>query len=174
METVRKTLIIGSRESLLAVRQSEIVMEYMEKTCPGIRCELVTMKTTGDRIMERLDRIGGKGLFVKELDQALRDGKIDLSVHSLKDMPVETPPELPVIAFSPREDPRDVLVLPAGNEGSAGADLIPLSGLLRKLDLSKPIGTSSRRRALQLQGLFSEICPQAKGTASAETDQPLF
>ena len=156
METVRKTLIIGSRESLLAVRQSEIVMEYMEKTCPGIRCELVTMKTTGDRIMERLDRIGGKGLFVKELDQALRDGKIDLSVHSLKDMPVETPPELPVIAFSPREDPRDVLVLPAGNEGSAGADLIPLSGLLRKLDLSKPIGTSSRRRALQLQGLFSE------------------
>ena len=81
METVRKTLIIGSRESLLAVRQSEIVMEYMEKTCPGIRCELVTMKTTGDRIMERLDRIGGKGLFVKELDQALRDGKIDLSVQ---------------------------------------------------------------------------------------------
>ena len=162
METVRKTLIIGSRESLLAVRQSEIVMEYMEKTCPGIRCELVTMKTTGDRIMERLDRIGGKGLFVKELDQALRDGKIDLSVHSLKDMPVETPPELPVIAFSPREDPRDVLVLPAGNEGSAGADLIPLSGLLRKIDLSKPIGTSSRRRALQLQGLFSEICPQVR------------
>ena len=76
METVRKTLIIGSRESLLAVRQSEIVMEYMEKTCPGIRCELVTMKTTGDRIMERLDRIGGKGLFVKELDQALRDGSV--------------------------------------------------------------------------------------------------
>ena len=75
---------------------------------------------------------------------------------------METPPELPVIAFSPREDPRDVLVLPAGNEGSAGADLIPLSGLLRKLDLSKPIGTSSRRRALQLQGLFSEICPQVR------------
>ena len=65
METVRKTLIIGSRESLLAVRQSEIVMEYMEKTCPGIRCELVTMKTTGDRIMERLDRIGGKAFLSK-------------------------------------------------------------------------------------------------------------
>lgn len=187
VEKSRKTLIVGSRESLLAVRQSKIVMEYVEENCPGIRCELVTMKTTGDRIMGRLDRIGGKGLFVKELDQALRDGRIDLSVHSLKDMPMETAPELPVVAFSPREDPRDVLVLPAGCEAFAAKGAIPsaagvsvkegqktgaggglqaerisLKELSRQLDLSKPIGTSSRRRTLQLQSLFSEVCPQVR------------
>ena len=61
-----------------------------------------------------LDKVGGKGLFVKELDRALLDGKSNLSVHSLKDMPMEVPEELPLLAFSKREDPRDVLVLPEG------------------------------------------------------------
>lgn len=73
------------------------------------------MKTTGDIILDRtLDKIGGKGLFVKELDKALIDGRSILSVHSLKDMPMEVPEELPLLAFSKREDPRDVLVLPEG------------------------------------------------------------
>ena len=75
------------------------------------------MKTTGDKILDRtLEKIGGKGLFVKELDKALRDGCSDLSVHSLKDMPMELSEELPLLAFSKREDPRDVLVLPEGAE----------------------------------------------------------
>ena len=66
------------------------------------------MKTTGDMILDRsLDKVGGKGLFVKELDYALRDGRIDISVHSLKDMPMDTPEDLPLLAFSRREDPRD-------------------------------------------------------------------
>ena len=80
-----KKLIIGSRESLLAVRQSELVLGYLRKNFPQMQTELVTMKTTGDKILhKRLDEIGGKGLFVKELDQALREGRTDLSVHSLK------------------------------------------------------------------------------------------
>ena len=142
-----KKLIIGSRESLLAVRQSELVLDYLREHFPQMQIELVTMKTTGDKILhKRLDEIGGKGLFVKELDQALRDGRTDLSVHSLKDLPAEIPEDLPVIGFSGREDPRDVLVLPEGI-----ADI-------SEMDFSKPIGTSSRRRTLQAQELF----PQAR------------
>ena len=99
---------IGSRESKLAVTQAEIVKEMIEKAYPDAEVSIVTMKTTGDKILNRsLDQIGGKGLFVKELDQALREGTIDLSVHSLKDMPMELPEDLPLLAFTKREDPRD-------------------------------------------------------------------
>ena len=143
MEKDGKQLIIGSRDSLLAVRQSGIVLDYLRMAHPEMCCQLLTMKTTGDRILEkRLDEIGGKGLFVKELDIALRDGRSDLSVHSLKDMPAEIPEDLPVIGFSGREDPRDVLVLPEGISDISQADL------------TKPVGTSSRRRTLQAQELF--------------------
>lgn len=142
MRTDRESLTIGSRESSLAVRQAMIVIEYLKKEYPQMRVELQTMKTTGDRILDRrLDEVGGKGLFVKELDQALREGRIDLSVHSLKDMPAEIPEDLPLIGFSEREDPRDVLVLPPGAE---------------EIDFSKPIGTSSRRRILQAEDLFPQ------------------
>lgn len=134
---------IGSRESKLAVIQSELVMEAIRRAEPDAELELVTMKTTGDKILDKtLDQIGGKGLFVKELDQALRDGRADFTVHSLKDMPMELPPDLPLAAFSTRADPRDVLVLPEG---------------VTEPDPEKPIGCSSRRRQLQLQALFPEM-----------------
>lgn len=95
-----KNIRIGSRESRLAVVQSEMVMDYIKENCPEYTPELVTMKTTGDRILDRnLDQIGGKGLFVKELDAALMDGRSDMSVHSLKDMPAQIPEELPLIGF---------------------------------------------------------------------------
>ncbi|MDQ9780409.1 hydroxymethylbilane synthase, partial [Acinetobacter baumannii] len=69
----------------------------------------------GDKILDKtLDQIGGKGLFVRELDQALLENRVDFTVHSLKDLPMEIPPQLPLAAFSRREDPRDVLVLPLG------------------------------------------------------------
>lgn len=138
---------IGSRESRLAVIQSRIVMDAIAAALPEAELELVTMKTTGDKILNKtLDQIGGKGLFVRELDQALRENRVDFTVHSLKDMPMEVPEDLPLAAFSRRADPRDVLVLP---EGAA------------ELDPSKPIGCSSRRRQLQLGALFPgvEICP---------------
>lgn len=131
---------IGSRESKLAVIQSKIIMEQISKTHPEIELELITIKTTGDKILDRpLDKIGGKGLFVKELDLALLEGRIDLSVHSLKDMPMEQPEGIPILAYSKREDPRDVLVLPQDAQ---------------EIDSSKPIGSSSPRRRLQLAELF--------------------
>ena len=134
---------IGSRESRLAVIQSQTVMEQIARAEPNAELELVTMKTTGDKILDKtLDKIGGKGLFVRELDQALRDGRADFTVHSLKDMPMEVPEDLPLAAFSCREDPRDVLVLPEG---------------VTELDHSKPIGCSSRRRQLQLKALFPDM-----------------
>ena len=103
-----KPVRIGTRESILAVIQSEMVGAYLSEK--GIDYELVKMKTTGDKILNKtLDKIGGKGLFVKELDQALLEGRSDISVHSLKDLPMEVPEELPVIAFSEREDPKGIL-----------------------------------------------------------------
>lgn len=131
---------VGSRESRLAVIQSEIVMAGIRSWVPGAELELVTMKTTGDIIQDRtLDKIGGKGLFVKELDLALAAGEVDLTVHSFKDMPMNIDPFLPIVAVSKREDPRDVLILPKG---------------VSSLDLSKPIGCSSARRSLQIRSLY--------------------
>ncbi len=136
-------IVIGSRESALAVAQTKILLEYIEENCPGISAKMLTMKTTGDRILEkRLEEIGGKGLFVKELDKALLENRTQLSVHSLKDMPMEAEEDLPVLGFSRREDPRDVLVLPENAKG---------------LDLALPVGTSSLRRELQLKKLYPEM-----------------
>ena len=133
MQTVIR---IGSRQSRLAVIQAEIVKEQIQKVCPGLQIEIVTMKTAGDRILHQsLEKIGGKGLFVKELDRALFSGKIDLAVHSLKDMPAEIPDELPILAYPKREDPRDVLVY---------SEKFNQSGQL------KTIGTGSKRRRIQL------------------------
>lgn len=138
---------IGSRESRLAVIQAEIVKNAIERDHSGIKVELVTMKTTGDKILDKsLELIGGKGLFVKELDRALLDGRIDISVHSLKDMPMEVPEELPLIGYSKREDPRDVLIYKPGMTG------IPDGGV---------IGTSSKRRSLQLRKLYPSCSFQA-------------
>ena len=127
---------VGSRDSRLAIVQAEEVCRALGD------CALVTMKTTGDRILDRtLDQVGGNGLFVKELDRALADGRVDLTVHSLKDVPMEQPEGLPLVAFTKREDARDALVLPQ-------------SGVW---DKSKPIGCSSARRRVQLAELFPEI-----------------
>lgn len=136
----RRTIKVGSRASRLAVIQSEIVMRRIEEVFPDVRTELITMKTTGDRILDKtLDQIGGKGLFVKELDEALISGVCDITVHSLKDLPKETDARIPLCAFSAREDARDVLVLPEGRT---------------EPDLSLPIGTSSLRRSLQIRELY--------------------
>lgn len=148
---------IGSRESNLAVIQAKIVMEAIRQFDPSIELELITMKTTGDKILDRnLDQIGGKGLFIKELERALLDEEVDLTVHSMKDMPMEVMPELPILGVSRREDPRDVLVLPA--ECGAEVSEMSLQELAEVIDFSKPIGCSSNRRILQ----FAKLFPQAK------------
>ncbi|MCI9587978.1 MAG: hydroxymethylbilane synthase [Oscillospiraceae bacterium] len=133
---------VGSRDSLLAVRQAELLMEAVRTACPEAVLELVTLKTTGDKILDRtLDQIGGKGLFVKELDEALRDGRADVTVHSCKDLPMEIPEDLPLAAFSKREDPRDALVLPEGASG---------------IDFTRPIGCASLRRGMQVKALYPQ------------------
>ncbi|NBH15448.1 hydroxymethylbilane synthase [Lachnospiraceae bacterium] len=139
MQTIR----IGTRQSRLALIQAELLADYIRHSCPGLRAELVAMKTTGDKILDRkLDEIGGKGLFVKELDCALREGRSDVSVHSLKDVPAAVPRDLPLLGFSCRADARDVLVLPKG------ADV---------LDTLRPLGCSSARRTVQLRRLFPKM-----------------
>nr|WP_317282805.1 hydroxymethylbilane synthase [uncultured Sellimonas sp.] len=137
---MKKYLRIGSRESALAVKQAQIVKDLILSAEPDMKIEIVTMKTTGDKLLHKsLEKIGGKGLFVKELDRALQDGRIDLSVHSLKDMPMEIPENLPVLAFTKREDPRDALIL------EAGASKMKENGI---------IGSSSKRRSLQAGAIY--------------------
>lgn len=149
-----KKIRIGSRDSRLAVIQAELVMRAIHSFNPALELELVTMKTTGDRILDRtLDQIGGKGLFVKELDAALLDGRVDLTVHSCKDLPMELDPRLPLVAFSRREDPRDALVYPQG---------------VTAPDWSKPIGCSSSRRRLQLSRLLPDT-PTAPVRGNVQT-----
>ena len=129
---------IGTRSSTLAVIQAQLVADHL--IARGQEAQLVRLTTTGDRILDRtLDKVGGKGLFVRELDAALLEGRTDLSVHSLKDVPMVLPEQLPLLGFSRREDPRDALILPEG---------------VTELDFSKPIGCSSSRRILQLKQLF--------------------
>lgn len=133
---------IGSRESKLAVEQANIVIKQLKSQYKNIEIELLTMKTTGDIILDKtLDKIGGKGLFIKELDKALIDNKTDISVHSLKDMPMDIDESLPIVAYLKREIPLDVLILPKG---------------INYIDIKKPIGTSSKRRVFQLKKIYKE------------------
>lgn len=135
-----KKIRVGSRDSKLAIIQAELVIAAIKEFDPELQVELIAMKTTGDRILDvTLDKIGGKGLFVKELDQALYNNEVDITVHSYKDMPLEDNPELPVVALSRREDPRDVLILPADG---------------KVLVKEAPIGSSSLRRQMQLNEIF--------------------
>jgi len=139
----KKVIVVGSRESKLAVVQANYVINLIKLHSPDIDVRLVTMKTTGDKILDKtLDKIGGKGLFVKELDYALLNGDIDIAVHSLKDMPAEIDDELPILAYSKRENPTDALVLPKG---------------VTSLDVTKPIGSSSARRKIQLEELYEDV-----------------
>ena len=137
---MRMALRIGTRRSPLAIWQAEHVKELLEKHHPGLRCTLTRIVTEGDRIQEvSLARFGGKGLFVKAIEEAMLRKEIDLAVHSMKDLPAELPPGLTLGAIPPREDPRDALV--CREQGFRLPDLRP----------GACIGTSSLRRASQLR-----------------------
>jgi uroporphyrinogen III methyltransferase/synthase len=143
-----KTIRVGSRESALAVIQGKLIIDALKSFDTGYDFELVTMKTTGDLILDKsLDSLGGKGLFVKELDRALLENRIDLAVHSLKDLPVDMERGIRIGAYSAREDPRDVLVLPRGISEREWAASLTEPG-------AKPVGCSAQRRKLQFGRLF--------------------
>ncbi|MEW6376416.1 MAG: hydroxymethylbilane synthase [Thermodesulfobacteriota bacterium] len=131
-------LRIGTRGSQLALYQANWVKEKLVQTHPDLKVTLIKIKTTGDKIQDApLAKIGGKGLFVKEIEEGLMDRRIDLAVHSIKDVPTELPEGLHLSAITKREDPRDVFISKDGT-------------LLKDLPQRAKIGTSSLRRQAQL------------------------
>lgn len=147
--TSHPLLKLGTRGSPLALAQAGLVRDALAAAVPALAAagaiEIVTMKTTGDAIQDRpLSEAGGKGLFVKEIEAALLDGRIDIAVHSMKDMPTVQPDGLAIAAFLPREDTRDVLI----------------AGKVRRIaDLAKGavVGTSALRRSAQLLHLRPDL-----------------
>ena len=138
-----KRLVIATRRSRLALWQAEHVKVRLENLHPGLVVKVLSMSTRGDELLDaRLDEAGGKGLFVKELENALADARADLAVHSMKDMPAQLPPGFVLSAITAREDPRDALV-------SNRYDCVQL------MPRGAAVGTSSLRRASQI----SERCP---------------
>ena len=145
MTEPERGLRLGTRGSALAVRQAEWVSAELSARFPDLRPEIVRIKTSGDRIPARsLAEIGGKGLFVKEIEEALRDGRIDVGVHSMKDLPATLAPGLGIAAVPRREDARDVLIA----RSSAG-----LAGLAP----GARVGTSSLRRGAFLRHVRSDV-----------------
>src|SRR5258708_36390599 len=138
-------LVIATRESRLALWQAEHVQARLAALYPKCRVELLPMTTRGDQMQEaRLALEGGKGLFIKELELALADGRADLAVHSMKDMPVELPAGFALAAITEREDPRDALV---SHDYSS----------LASLPAGAVVGTSSLRRAAQILERFPAL-----------------
>ena len=136
---------MGTRGSTLALTQARWVRDQLMRAHPGLEVTLVNIKTTGDRVQDApLAKIGGKGLFVKEIEEALLNKKVDLAVHSMKDVPAEFPAGLHLSAVTRREDPWDVLV---SRSGKSLADLPP----------GARIGTSSLRRQAQLRHFRSDF-----------------
>ena len=142
-----RPLVIGSRGSKLALWQSEQARERLRLLNPQIDVHIEIIKTTGDVKNDPLSVIGGKGVFTKELEDALLDGRIDIAVHSLKDLPTILPDGLSIAAICEREDPRDALVLRAGVE----------NGSLLHLRRGAVVGTSSQRRLAQLKALRRDV-----------------
>src|SRR6476646_223018 len=129
-----RVIRIATRESRLALAQAEMVRDALAQRHPGVEVRLVGMTTRGDRILDRpLAQVGGKGLFIKELEVALAAGEADLAVHSMKDVPMELPAEFALATFGPRENPLDAFV---SNRFARLEDLPPGS----------IVGTSSLRR----------------------------
>ena len=142
-----RSLVIGSRGSKLALWQAEQARQRLRLLNPQIEINIEIIKTTGDVKSDPLSVIGGKGVFTKELEDALLDGRIDIAVHSLKDLPTILPERLAISAICEREDPRDALVLRADLNGAS----------LLSLPERAVVGTSSQRRLAQLKALRRDV-----------------
>jgi hydroxymethylbilane synthase len=136
---VERTIKVGTRKSRLAMVQTNIIIEKVKKVAPELDFEIIPISTVGDEILDKpLIEFGGKGVFVDAFETALLKGKIDLAVHSAKDMAMRLPDGLGIIGIPEREDPRDVLV-------TTGKELKPEGTWV--------IGTSSLRRQFQIEQL---------------------
>ena len=139
-----RTFIVGTRGSRLALRQTEITLEALRGAHPGRTFEARTIQTSGDRSTASLTEIGGRGVFVIEIERALLAGQIDIAVHSLKDLPSEETRGLTIAAVCPREDPRDALVSRSGAR-------------LAELPAGAKVATGSPRRAVQVQAARPDV-----------------
>ena len=136
---------IATRESRLAITQTEMVAAALKARYPGLEVPLVGMTTKGDRVLDRpLSQVGGKGLFVKELELALDDGRADIAVHSMKDVPMEIPPQFALATFGEREAPQDAFV----SNRYASMSALPAGAV---------VGTSSLRRECQLRARYPQL-----------------
>jgi hydroxymethylbilane synthase len=145
------SITIGTRQSQLALKQTEMVSELLKSDHASLQISLLPMSTRGDQILDRpLAKVGSKSLFTGELEQALLDGRVDCVVHSLKDMPTTQPQGLTIGAIMQREDPRDAVVLTrkSGHDGRGGLESLPAGAV---------IGTSSNRRIAQLRHHFPHL-----------------
>jgi len=147
-----RQLRLGTRGSALALWQARAVAGRIAET--GEACEIVVIKTAGDRLQDApLSESGGKRLFVKEIEEALLDGDVDLAVHSSKDLPALLPERLVIAGVLPREDPLDAVVLPSGH-GLHATEGSRLLDCVARLGTSPTIGTGSVRRVAQLTRIF--------------------
>lgn len=146
-------IVIGSRGSKLALTQAAIVKGHLQASHPELKVSVEIIKTSGDLNPEPLSVIGGKGVFTKELEEALMDRRIDIAVHSLKDLPTIIPEGLTIAAICKREDPRDALVLSHNRQGASKNSLTDLTALPK----GSVVGTSSPRRLAQLKHLRGDL-----------------
>lgn len=146
---MKDRLVIGSRGSQLALKQTHLIQERLLSLYPHLTLDVEIIKTSGDVKSEPLSIIGGKGVFTKELEDALIDGRIDVAVHSLKDLPTIVPDKLAIAAICEREDARDALVLRNG--------LAQNHSSLNDLSSGAIVGTSSQRRLAQLKYLRHDV-----------------
>lgn len=143
--TPPEKIVIASRESLLAMWQAKFIQKRLTELYPQTEISILGMTTRGDQILDKtLSKIGGKGLFIKELEQALEDGRADIAVHSMKDMPMNMPEGMALAAITEREDPRDAFV---SNEHTS----------LESLPAGSIVGTSSLRRESQLRAQYPHL-----------------
>lgn len=147
-------LVIATRRSRLALWQAEHVKARLEALHAGLRVELAPMSTRGDELLDAtLASAGGKGLFVKELEQAMAEGRADLAVHSMKDVPVELPPGFTLAAITEREDPRDALV--SARFASLGA--LPAGAVVGTSSLRRQAQIAARHPALEIRPLRGNL-----------------
>jgi hydroxymethylbilane synthase len=143
--SIPSKIVIATRESVLALWQANFIRDRLTELYPQTEFSILGMTTHGDQILDKsLSKIGGKGLFIKELEQALEEGRADIAVHSMKDVPMDIPSGFALAAIAQREDPRDAFV----SAGYAGLDKLPDGSI---------VGTSSLRRESQLRARFPHL-----------------
>ncbi|TAN45922.1 MAG: hydroxymethylbilane synthase [Nitrospirae bacterium] len=169
---MKNKIVIGTRGSKLALWQAEWIKSELLKLDPALEIELNKIKTTGDKILDvPLAKVGGKGLFVKEIEEAMLRNEADIAVHSMKDVPTEFPENLHLAVITKREDPRDAFITPFSKGKSAVKSF-------KDLPKGAKVGTSSLRRACQLLSIRPDLkIEQLRGnldTRMRKLDEGLF